>query len=178
MTRDKHQSNADFKLMAFTFKLRDIFKPPIKKIERATIKEDDVVLDYGCGSGSYTFAASETVGKNGRVYAADINPAAIKTVENKARKKGFSNIVTILTDCKTTIESGIIDKVLCFDVFHDISDKTCVLSEFHRVLKSDGMLCFDDHHLKELELLEHVTKENLFKLKTNKEGTYLFSKYS
>ncbi|MEM2904723.1 MAG: methyltransferase domain-containing protein [Candidatus Bathyarchaeia archaeon] len=59
------------------------------------VKVGDVVLDFGCGSGTYTIAAAKLVGMTGRVYALDINSRALDTVESKARQEGLKNIVRI-----------------------------------------------------------------------------------
>jgi ubiquinone/menaquinone biosynthesis C-methylase UbiE len=36
------------------------------------IKEGQVILDFGCNVGHYTIAAAKIVGKQGRVYAVDL----------------------------------------------------------------------------------------------------------
>jgi len=104
LKKQKHQSSIDFKGMAFFFKIRDIFKPPIKKIRNSNIKRGDYVLDYGCGPGSYSFAAAEVVGMEGRIYAADIHPIAIKTVKKKVLKKNIQNIKKDSDTAKKTVE--------------------------------------------------------------------------
>ncbi|MFX1497743.1 MAG: class I SAM-dependent methyltransferase [Promethearchaeota archaeon] len=171
-----NKSNVDFRGMSFLFRIRDLFHPPIEKVEKAGINEGDYVLDYGCGPGSYTLAAAEKVGPNGRVVAADIHPLAIKKVENKANKKNFKNIETIQTDCKTNLEDNTIDVIICFDVLHGIEDKECIIKEFFRVLKPNSILSFDDHHMKEDEIIELITLNNLFELKKKREKQYNFIK--
>ncbi len=174
--KQKKQSKIDFKFMAFFFKIRDKFNPPMRKIEKSEIKLYDHVLDYGCGPGSYSIAAAEIVGSTGKVYAADINPLAIKNVSKKALKKGLQNIEVISTDCNTGLVDNSMDIVICFDVFHGIEDKKSVLKEFHRVLKPNSRLSFDDHHLKENEIISLITAQGLFKLEEKKEKIYIFSK--
>lgn len=173
---NKHQSKLDFRFMSFFFKVRDIFKPPIRKLNKIEIKPGDYILDYGCGPGSYTMLASEIVGPTGKIYAADINPFAIEKLKSKSLKKEYKNIETITTDCKTGLNESCIDRVICFDAFHDISNKRCVLEEFHRVLKSKAILGLDDHHLNENDILNAITSEGLFKLLEKKDKIYLFTK--
>lgn len=170
------KSNIDFRGMSFLFRIRDLFHPPIKKVEKAGIKEGDSILDYGCGPGSYTLAAAEKVGSSGMVFAADIHPLAIKKVESKVNKKNLKNVKTIQTDCKTNLEDNTIDVIICFDVLHGIEDKECIIEEFFRVLKPNSILSFDDHHMKENEIIETFTLNNLFKLKEKKEKQYNFIK--
>jgi len=176
MCHNKSQSNLDFRFMSFFFKIRDFFKSPMKKVDIAEIKSGDFVLDYGCGPGSYSFAAAEIVGPSGKIIATDIHPFGIKKVNKKAMKKGLENIITIETDCKTGLDDNYIDVIMCFDVLHDIKDKESILKEFHRVLKLDSRLSFDDHHLKENEIIETITAQGLFKLVEKKEKIFNFSK--
>ena len=176
MCHKKSQSNLDFRFMSFFFKIRDFFKSPMKKVDKAEVKSGDFVLDYGCGPGSYSFAAAEIVGSSGKIFAADIHPLAIKKVNKKAMKKGLENIITIETDCKTGLDNNYIDVIMCFDVLHDIKDKESILKEFHRVLKLDSRLSFDDHHMNENEIIEIITAQGLFKLVEKKEKIYNFSK--
>jgi ubiquinone/menaquinone biosynthesis C-methylase UbiE len=168
-------SNLGFKAMAFTFKIRDFFKPRRDIVKEVGIKEGYHVLDYGCGPGSYVTAVAELVGKSGKVYALDINSLAIDMVKDIAVKKHLSNIETILSDCKTGLPDDSIDVVLLYDTFHDLADSNKVLEELHRVLKPNGTLSFSDHHLKEHEIISKMANNGLFRLKRKGERTYSFA---
>lgn len=162
--------------MAFTFKIRDFFKPRKDIVKEAGIKEGFCVLDYGCGSGSYVVAVVELVGKSGKVYALDIQPLAIKMVKRIVAKKQLTNVETILSDCETGLPNDSMDRVLLYDVFHDLTDQDGVLGELNRVLKSEGILSFSDHHLKENEIVSSLTKTELFTLFLKGQRTYSFMK--
>src|ERR1700682_5734964 len=49
------------------------------------------VADVGAGSGWFTVRAARRVGEWGTVYAVDINPEAIRYVENRAKKEKLHN---------------------------------------------------------------------------------------
>ena len=133
-------------------------------------------MDYGCGPGSYTIAAAEVVGPTGKVYAADIHPLAIAEVMRRAKEKNIINIEPILTDCDTKLEDNSIDVILLLDIYHDLSNPLRILTELHRVLKNDGWLSVDDHHLKDEELIRKITSEGLFKFIERKEKVFNFIK--
>ncbi len=116
------------------------------------------------GPGAFTIMIAEIIGQSGIVYALDIHPLAIKAIEKKARKKNLSNIKTILSSCSTSLPNNSLDLVIFFDVFHTLNNQEEVLIELHRVLKSDATMCFSDHHMKEIEILERLTEKGLFKL--------------
>jgi ubiquinone/menaquinone biosynthesis C-methylase UbiE len=169
-------SDLGFRAMAFTFKIRDFFRPRKDIVKEAGIEEGFHVLDYGCGSGSYITAVAELVGKSGKIYALDINPLAIQIVKRNAAKNQLTNVETIISDRKTALPDDSIDVVLLYDVFHDLTDPNGMLEELHRVLKPDGILSFNDHHMKENEMVSNLTNRRLFRLLRKGKKTYSFAK--
>ncbi|MFW9988443.1 MAG: class I SAM-dependent methyltransferase [Candidatus Odinarchaeota archaeon] len=174
--KNKKQSNLDFKCMSFFFKIRDIFHNPIKKINNADIRQGETVLDYGCGPGSYSLAAAEKIGTMGKLIAADIHPLALQKVRKKAKKMGYSNIETIQTECDTKLDDESIDRIICFDVFHGISNKNNIINEFYRVLKPNSILSLDDHHYNEDQIIDFIASKGLFKLADSNDKQYNFIK--
>ncbi|KKM80244.1 hypothetical protein LCGC14_1341830 [marine sediment metagenome] len=172
--RDKPMGKTLFKLMRWEFKNRDKKYPPLDKIKKTKIKKGDSVLDYGCGPGGYTIAAAEFVGENGKVFAVDIHPLAIDSVKKKTLERGLKNIETILTNCNTNLPENSIDVVLLLDIFHDLSDPDTILKELHRILKNNGWLAVDDHHLKDNEIIDEITRTKLFEFDVNNGGVFNF----
>ena len=163
--------------MSLLFVLRDLLLPREKVLEEVPIQQGFHILDFGCGPGSYAIAAARKVGEAGKVFALDIHPLAIEMVQRKAVKKGLTNIETILSDCKTGLPDRSIDVALLYDTFHDLSEPDAVLAELHRVLKQDGALSFNDHHIKEEEkIIASVTRGDLFHLLNKGERVYNFQK--
>jgi ubiquinone/menaquinone biosynthesis C-methylase UbiE len=97
-------------------------------------------------------------------------------VKKIVAKKQLTNVETILSDRKTELPDDSMDRVLLYDVFHELADPEGVLEELHRVLKSDGILSFSDHHLKENEIVSSMTKTGLFTLLRKGQKTYSFMK--
>lgn len=165
-----------FSLMSLVFRVRDKISPPETVLEQAGLKPGFKVLDYGCGPGSFSIASAKIVGPDGIVYAADINPNAIKSVTKRAEQSRIANIKTILTDCKTGLVDNVIDVVLLYDIYHHLPDPQTILAELHRVLKSEGVLSFSDHHLKEGPIVSGVEKGGLFKLKSRQTKKFTFDR--
>ncbi len=173
---ERMESDFNYEVMCFFYKIRDFFNPPSKMLKEADIREGYNVLDYGCGPGGYSIAAASMVGDSGKVYSLDIHPLAIKKVKYKAIKRGLSNIETIESDCKTGLPDESIDVILLFDVYHDLYNKLQVLAELHRILKPKGVLSFSDHHMEKEEILSELTGKGLFKLKKEDRKTCSFVK--
>lgn len=173
---NKPESVFNFKVMSFIFKFRDLFMSPKDLLKEVGIKPGFQVLDYGCGPGSYLLPLVELVGNSGKIYALDIHPSAIQSVQNIIAKNKLINAKTIFSDCKTGLPDNSIDVVLLYDTFHVLNNPNQILEELHRILKQEGILSFSDHHLKEDEIISQVTKGGLFKLSQKGKRTYSFKK--
>ena len=118
-------------------------------VKEIGLKSGFKVLDFGCGPGGYVPSVSELIGETGRLYALDVMPVAIEMVKKLIANRKLTNVETILSDCKTGLPDGSLDVVLLYDVFHDLENQNSVLMELHRVLKTEGTLSFNDHHMDE-----------------------------
>ncbi len=178
--RETPVDSLPFRFMSLGFTFRDLIFRPKEVLETVGVKPGFLVLDYGCGPGSYSIPGAELVGKSGRVYALDVSPLAVRWVQRNAAKKELTNIETILSDCETALPGGSIDIVLLYDTLHDLRNPDDVLREIHRVLKPSGILSVSDHHMKDSEILGRVTADSLFRLeeKSRARGKriYRFSK--
>lgn len=64
-------------------------------ITLAYISPGDIAIDATCGAGHDTLALASAVGKEGRVYAFDIQDAAISLTGKRVRSQGFGNVTLI-----------------------------------------------------------------------------------
>lgn len=108
------------------------------------VQEGQTVLDYGCGTGSFTIPAARIVSPRGKVYALDYFPRQLEIVMEKSRKEGLTNIETILSDSQTGLPDECIDVIWMCDVLHEVKERRAVLEELHRVLKKEGTLTIHD----------------------------------
>ena len=56
---------------------------------------EPVILDYGCGAGTYSFAAAYAFDQKCRIYAADINKQCLDYINEKAKNENISCIYTV-----------------------------------------------------------------------------------
>lgn len=173
---DNSQSDFGFKVMSFFFKFRDLFKPRAKVLIESGIQRGDIVLDFGCGPGGYIKPLAKIVGPEGKIYALDINPQAVRMVKNFARKNSLPNIETIISDRKTGLADSSMDFVLLFDVLHHLGNPEAILAELHRVLKPAGFLAMSDHHMDDEEIKKAIIDTGYFRLRTRGVNAFLFSK--
>jgi ubiquinone/menaquinone biosynthesis C-methylase UbiE len=171
----KEQSDLHFRLMALTYRFRDLLLPRRRILEEAEITAGMRVLDFGCGPGSYVALAAELVGESGMVYALDAHPLALARVRRIRATMRLTNVETILSECETGLPDDAVDVVLLYDVLHDLSDKGKVLRELRRVLKPGGLLSFSDHHLDESAIMSHLSGDRSLRLLERGKHTYSFT---
>ncbi|MCK5731463.1 MAG: methyltransferase domain-containing protein, partial [Tenericutes bacterium] len=78
-------------------------KKEIKLVNSGMIKQGQRILDIGCGTGHISIEMSRIVGELGEVYAMDIHPLAIESINQSIQNKGIKNVKTILT---SKLETG------------------------------------------------------------------------
>lgn len=170
------QSDLHFYMHRIVFKLRDLFYPPQSVLDEAGLRSGFTVVDFGFGTGSYTVPAAARCGSDGRVYAIDVHPLAIRAMKRRIRSGRLDNISVIQTGCATGLPDNAIDAVLLYDVFHALSKPDEVLRELHRVLKPAAIVSFSDYRLGRKEAQQALTKDGLFKLLREGEKTLSFQR--
>jgi len=144
----------------------------LKLLKDVGIKSGQVVLDFGCGSGTYTVSAARIVGDKGRVFALDKDSEILNELMQKSRSAGLANVETIDThgELRIDLADGSVDVVLFFDVLHSYyfprpEDRRKLLDEVHRICKAEGVVLVYPKHMEltardEIENADfHVTSE-------------------
>jgi len=158
------------------FKIRDIIAPRIDVVKEAGIKTGSCGLDYRCGPGSYTALRSKMAGAEGRVYAVDAHPRAVKKVKDIIAAHRLRNVETVCSGCETGLSDHSVDLVLLYDVLHAVVNKDNVLRELHRILKPGGRLSFQDHRMDAKKTMFWLTQRFPFRLLKREKHTYTFQK--
>lgn len=134
------------------------------------IKENQTILDFGCGAGLYAIPAAKLVGRKGKVYALDKDSGALETLKESVRKEGLGNVETILSsDLSTDMERETADVVLLYDVIHLVEDRKELFVEIYRILKSDGIVSIYPMHVEKDEVLRQMRESHFF-MKSEKFG--------
>jgi SAM-dependent methyltransferase len=94
--------------------------------------------DFGCGYGTFTIPAAKRI--RGILYALDIEPEMLGTVDLKAHNEGLTNVRTTLTDLLregSSLRNESVDYVMLFNLLHS-EDPLILLREAFRVLRVKG----------------------------------------
>jgi ubiquinone/menaquinone biosynthesis C-methylase UbiE len=141
----------------------------------AGMRKGQVVLDFGCGSGTYTIPAAKLVGEKGRVHALDVDRKALDKMEKQAEREGLQNIVRIDSSGgdKIPLDDETIDVMTLIDVLQEIDDKDALFDEAYRILKRDGIVIVYPMHMRTEEVKRIATVRALHLHEEKHEGRIL-----
>lgn len=122
---------------------------PFFVLNQAGLREKMRVADLGCGAvGHFVFPASKLVGKEGVVYAVDIQKGVLANIEKKASLENAANVTTVWSDLErfgaTKVDSNSLDVAMLLNTLFQTKDRAAVLKEAARMLKVGGKLIVVD----------------------------------
>jgi cobalt-precorrin-6B (C15)-methyltransferase len=74
------------------------------QISKARLDSGSTVFDIGCGSGSISVEAGLQIGKDGKVFAVDVDPNAIELTKKNLKKFQIDNVDVIQGNAKEKIQ--------------------------------------------------------------------------
>lgn len=148
-------------------------------IANLPVDKTSIVADIGAGSGYYTFRIAEEV-PEGKVYAVEIQDAAIQYLRTKSKELGYTNVEVIKGNEKSPqLPANSTDLAIMVDVYHELLYPQEVLGEIHKALKPEGKLLLIEYRAEDPKVnikrlhkmsVDQITKElnaNGFKLNEN-----------
>ena len=104
------------------------------------IKEGEVVVDLGSGTGIDVFLSANKVGNSGKVIGVDMTDEMLEKAKKNAKYNGYANVEFVKGDIESRIpvEDNTADLVISNCVINLTPDKVATFKEIHRVLKNDG----------------------------------------
>jgi len=117
------------------------------------IKPEQVVADFGAGSGFHTMKLSKLVGSKGKVYAVDIQPEMLDLIGKRTKKGKIENVVLVhCTEKDPRLPADKLDMILMVDVYHELSYPYEVTLELVKALKVGGRLVFVEFRLEDAKV--------------------------
>ena len=81
------------------------------------------------------------------MYAEDINPEAVQSIETRAKKEQLSNVHTVLgTPDNLKLAADSVDAALLLKVYHEIAHPVPVMVELRKALKPGGRVGIIDRN--------------------------------
>lgn len=131
--------------------MKESFLNPEEILNDFELSPDMVAAEFGCGSGGFAVPLAKKLDE-GLVYAIDIQQAPLSALKSRALLENIINIKIIRSDLEklkgSTLTPDSLDFVFIPNVLFQIKDKSAIISEAERVLKSKGKLVVIDWLLK------------------------------
>ena len=118
-------------------------------IEKVGLTEGMNVGDLGCGNlGYFSVPAAKTVGKNGMVYAVDIQKPVLQSVDHIAKEGGLENIKTVWSNLEivgaTKIPATSLDVSAAINMLFIADKDSVIFEEAYRLTKAGGKMLVVD----------------------------------
>ncbi len=135
------------------------------------------VADIGAGSGWFTVRAAKRVIPGGEVYAVDINPEAIKYINERLAKNGIQDVKTILSKPDNPLlppES--VDAVLLLKTYHEVANPVTLMRNLRPALHRGARIGIIDregdggNHGIQKSVVEQEMREAGYELKDEKDS--------
>jgi predicted methyltransferase len=110
------------------------------------LKPGMAVADIGAGTGLFTFALAEAVGRTGTVIAVDVQDYFLEHVRATAARKKLPQVQTVAaTQRSPNLPAGSIDAAFFCDAYHHIEHPAPYLADVHAALRPGGRLVIVDY---------------------------------
>lgn len=121
--------------------LRKLIQNP-EKILKKLIKKEDIVLDFGSGSGFFSIPAAKISKK---LIAADIQEDMLDYIKAKIKNNPIKNKITLVKCSKDSINiREKVDFVIMSFIFHEIKNKSEIIKQIRDVMKDNAKLYFSE----------------------------------
>ncbi len=115
-------------------------------LDALQIKAGETVVDFGAGSGYFTFRLAKLVRPHGSVLAVDIEPKMLMFIRKRAVRENLTNVGLIqATETDPKLPIGRVDLVLMVDVYHELNFPYEVMSKIRAALKPGGRVALVEY---------------------------------
>ncbi len=135
------QSSSSVQLAESWEERANAVQPPGTVMDILGIRPGMVVGEVGAGRGRVTVHAASRVGREGRVYANDIDAPSLEYLRQRCRRLGITNVETILgTAADARFSQNTLDLVFMTWVFHHVDQPVPLLKSLLPSLKPWGFV--------------------------------------
>ena len=109
------------------------------------LAEGMIVADVGAGDGEWAIELARHVGSSGHVWATEVDPDEVETIERKVGRQGLENVTAVLGDQSGTgLPDACCDAILLRLVYHHFEKPAAMRASLIRALKPGGTITIID----------------------------------
>ena len=154
---------------------REEWQLPKRVIQLLGIRSGHRVADLGSGTAYFTGRLADTVGKNGKIYATDIDQDMNSYVAEQIQKRGYENIEIIQAQPQDPLlpKKGV-DMVFTCNAYHHLENRAHYFSNIKKYLPQGGRVAIIDFRE---GAFHHFTRKNVIRSDMAKAGYHLLKEY-
>jgi len=121
----------------------------VNLLRPANLKPDGVYADFGAGSGAFTLALREVVGRDATIYAVDKDRSSLDQLDSahRARFNTTSNLILLPKDFSRPLDIPLLDGIVMANSLHFFKDKQKILRHVREFLKLNGALIIVEYNV-------------------------------
>ena len=136
----------NYKARLFNRTASDPKSKPDQILKTLALQQGQKIADIGAGGGYFSLRFADAVGKEGKVYAVDIDPEFLEFIRNCANEKGLYNVDAILaTEGKLPLPERSLDVVFMRKVYHHLKSRVEYFRNLRRLLEPDGKIAIVEY---------------------------------
>jgi len=129
---------------------RAAWQMPDAVVAALGLRPGHVVADLGAGPGYFALRLARKVGKLGRVFAVDVEPAILTVLRERLAAQKIERITPVLgLPDDPLLPAASCDRVLSVNAYHHYHDRPAALRRMARLLRRGGRLAVIDFHKRE-----------------------------
>ena len=115
---------------------RDTWQQPLRIMDSIDVRQRMVIGEIGAGLGYFTFRLAERVGKQGTIYANDIDTKALDSLKNLIRAEKLDQVIVVRGELSDPLfPDGKMDMIVSMLALHDIENPVALLINVKNDLK-------------------------------------------
>lgn len=115
-----------------------------KAVNYLRLKEGDVVIDLGCGTGLCFPSIMEKIGSSGKLIGVDISSEMLSVAEDKVKMAGWTNVELVHSDIEEFKFPVQINGLISTGVFGYLEERENVLRKIYESLLNNGKVVIVD----------------------------------
>jgi len=127
-----------------------MFLDPEKILNQLELRSDMQAAEFGCGAGNFSFALAKRLDQ-GLVWAIDVLAEPLSALKGRQVLEKVVNIKIVRADLEkprgSTMPDSSADLIVIPNVLFQAQDKTAIIEEAERVLKTRGVIVVIDWSL-------------------------------
>src|SRR5688572_2052467 len=120
---------------------RDAWQKVPEILTALGVEPGAVVADIGAGDGFLTVRLARAVGRDGHVFAVDIDDRAIERLRARVQRDGLTNVTVTKGDAADPhLRPASLDAAVIINAYHEMVEHRAMLQQLHLALKPGGRL--------------------------------------